>query len=104
MDIKSFHQSGGVHFWLSPKMKVDLIELLADREPNIILDDSTVIFLKKNVMFIFEREKQRQRQCVSRVEAERERGRHRIQNRLQAPAVSTESDTGFELRNSEIMT
>ena len=34
----------------------------------------------------------------------RERGRHRIRSRLQAPAVNTEPDAGFELTNREIMT
>ena len=34
----------------------------------------------------------------------RERGRHRIGNRLQAPAVSTEPDAGLEPTNREIMT
>ena len=45
----------------------------------------------------------RERQSVSRRGAERESGRHRIQNRLQLRAVSTEPDVGLKLLNCEIM-
>ena len=45
---------------------------------------------------------ERQTECVCAGEGQRERGRERIPSRLHT--VSTEPNTGLDLRNSEIMT